>query len=215
MSIAENSTVVRQGVDIEEFQRFCQYAKTHPEEVQFVLEAKGSYEGRVAHSRVVIGPYTLGGQRFDRLARQYVHHMGAHKEVEQALGFTEPTDREEAMEVALAALTACINTAVSGSAVARGIELSRLETRVSIGWNPFVFLHLREPDEDGHLVNQFEALKIELVVEGENLTENDRAYLQASVRRSAVYNLFTLSHRNAPVVEMASPGSRPRDTTSE
>ena len=209
MSIAENSTVVRQGVDVEEFARFCEYAKVHPEEVQFVLEAEGSYEGRVAHTRTTTGPYTLGGQRIDRAARQYVHHLGAHKEVEEALGFTEPTDREEAMEVALAALTACINTAVSGSAVARGIELSRLETRVSVGWDPFVFLHLREPDENGELVNQFEGLKIELVVEAENLTEDDRAYLQGSIRRSAVYNLVTLGHRNAPVVTVASRGSHP------
>ena len=107
--------------------------------------------------------------------------------------------------MALAALTGCINTAVSSSAVARGIELSRLETRVSVGWDPFVFLHLREADEDGALVNQFDGLTIELLVEGEDLTEADRDYLQASVRRSAVYNLFTLGHRNAPVVRVASP----------
>lgn len=204
MSINESSRVVRQGVDIEQFQRFREHAKAHPEDVGFELEAAGSYEGRVAHSRVVMGPYTLGGQRIDRLSRQYAHHMGAHKEVEEALGFTEPTDREEPTEVALGALSACINTAVSGSAVARGIELSRLETRVSIAWNPFVFLHLRESDEDGQLVNQFDNLTIELVVEGENLTDEDRAYLQASVRRSAVYNLFSLGHRNAPAVAIGS-----------
>lgn len=209
MSVAENSTVVRQGVDVEKFARFREYAKVHPGEVRFVLEAAGSYEGRVAHTRTTTGPYTLGGERIDRAARQYVHHMGAHKEVEEALGFTAPTDREEAMEVALAALTACINTAVSGSAVARGIELSRLETRVSVGWDPFVFLHLREPEENGELVNQFEGFRIELLVEGENLTENDRAYLQDSVRRSAVYNLFTLGHHNAPVVEVARPEAAP------
>lgn len=200
MSIVEKNPVVRQGVDVEEFQRFREYAEEHPEEVEFVLEATGSYEGRVAHSLARTGPYTLGGQRIDRPARQYEYRLGAHEEVEQALGFTEPTDREEPTEVALAALTACINTAVAGSAVARGIELSRLETRVSIGWNPFVFLHLREPDHEGELVNQFEGLRIELILEGEDLTENDRAYLQDSVRRSAVYNLFTLGHRNTPVV---------------
>jgi hypothetical protein len=206
MNTAANNTAerntVRQGVDLETFQKFCEHAKAHPEEVQFVLEAKGSYEGRVAHSRAVTGPYTLGGQRIDRPARQYVYHIGAHKEVEQALGFIEPSDREEPTEVALAALTACINTAVSGSAVARGIELSRLETRVSIRWDPFVFLHLREADEDGDLVNQFGGLEIELVVDGEDLTDSDRAYLRASVRRSAVYNLFTLGHRNTPVVRV-------------
>lgn len=66
----------------------------------------------------------------------------------------------------LAALTGCINTAVSASAVASGIELSRLETRVRIAWDPFVFLHLRDSDEEGRLVNQFRDLRVELVVEG-------------------------------------------------
>ncbi len=148
------------------------------------------------------GPYTLGGQPIDRMARQYVRHLGAHKEVEDALGFTEPTDREEATEVVLAALTGCINTAVSASAVARGIELSRLETRVSIAWDPFVFLHLRDADEGGRLVNQFRDLKVELVVEGQDLTEEDRIYLRRSVRRSAVFNLLTLGHASEPVVEV-------------
>lgn len=209
MTLAENRTMVRQGVDVDAFQRFREYAETHPQDVQFVLEANGTYEGRVAHSRVELGPYTLGGQRIDNLARRYVHHMGAHKEVEEALGFAAPTDREEPTEVVLGALSACVTTAVSASAVARGLELSLLETRVSIEWDPFVFLHLGEADEDGRLVNQFAGLKIELVVGGENLTEDDRAYLQASVRRSAVYNLFTLGHANEPVVEIASPMPRP------
>lgn len=207
MSIPEISSGGRHGVELEAFQRFCEHADTYPEEVQFVLEAEGSYEGRVAHTRATTGPYTLGGQRIDRQARQYVYHMGAHKEVEEALGFTEPTDREEPTEVALAALTACINTAVSSSALARGLELSRLETRVSVGWDPFVFLHLREADESGDLVNQFQEMAVEIVVEGEGLTESDRAYLQASVRRSAIYNLFTLGHRNTPRLEVVRPGT--------
>lgn len=203
-SATQTPPEIRQGVDLSAFQEFQEYAGENPEDVQFVLEAEGSFEGRVAHTRAVTGPYTLGGQRIDRLARRYVHHLGAHKEVEGALGFTEPTDREEATEVVLAALTGCINTAVSASAVARGIELSRLETRVSIGWDPFVFLHLRDTDEDGGLVNQFRDLKVELVLEGEHLTEEDCAYLRRSIRRSAVFNLLTLGHASEPVVQVAS-----------
>lgn len=209
MSIAANDARPRQGVDLEAFERFREHARANPDDVQFVLEARGSYEGRVAHTRAETGPYTLGGQRIDRLARQYVHHIGAHKEVEEALGFTEPTDREEPTEVALAALTACINTAVSSSALARGIELTRLETRVAIDWDPFVFLHLRDPARNGDLVRQFGGMTVEIVVEGEDLGEEDRAYLEGSVRRSAVYNLFTLGHRNAPVVEIGGPGTDP------
>jgi hypothetical protein len=208
MDTTQTRPDIRQGVDVEAFQRFCEHASAHPEDVQFVLEAEGVFEGRVAHTRAVTGPYTLGGQRIDRPARRYVHHLGAHKEVEAALGFVEPTDREEATEVVLAALTGCINTAVSASAVARGLELSHLETRVSIGWDPFVFLHLRDAQENGELVNQFENLEVEIVVEGEELTEDDRAYLQRSVGRSAVYNLLTLGHGNVPTVQIAAHSRR-------
>jgi hypothetical protein len=205
MSVTQTPPELRQGVNLSKFQEFRRYAGENPEDVQFVLEAEGSFEGRVAHTRAVTGPYTLGGQRLDRLARRYVRHLGAHKEVEDALGFTEPTDREEATEVVLAALTGCINAAVSSSAVARGIELSRLETRVTIGWDPFVFLHLHDPDDEGgRLVNQFRDLSVELVQEGNDLTEEDRAYLGRSVRRSAVFNLLTLGHASEPVVEVAS-----------
>lgn len=202
MSTTQRTTDVRQGVDISKFRGFCDYARINPDEVQFVLEATGAYEGRVAHTRATSGPYTLGGRRIDRPARQYVHHLGAHKEVEEALGFSQATDREEATEVVLAALTGCVNTAVSSSAVARGIELTRLETHVSIGWDPFVFLHLRASDHEGRLVNQFHGLKVELVVEGEDLTEDDRAYLERSIRRSAVYNLLTLGHSSATTLRV-------------
>ena len=81
MSIAEKSRVVRQGIDVEELQRFCEHAAQNPEEVQFVLEATGSYQGRIAHSRAQTGPYTLGGQRIDRPARRYDYRLGAHQEV--------------------------------------------------------------------------------------------------------------------------------------
>lgn len=207
VTTTETSAKIRQGIDISKFEEFCDHARTNPEEVQFVLEAKGAYEGRVAHTRATTGPYTLGGARIDRPSRHYAYHLGAHKEVEQALGFTEPTDRDEPTEVVLAALTGCINTAVSASAVARSIELSRLETRVSVEWDPFVFLHLREADESEGLVNQFRELRVELLVEGEDLTEEDRVYLERSVRRSAVYNLLSLGHQNAPVVEVKEDGT--------
>jgi hypothetical protein len=202
MNFDENNTTVRQGVDVSKLQQFRRHAQAHPQEVQFVLEASGSYEGRVAHTRARTGPYTLGGQRIDRMARESVSHMGAHKEVEEALGFIEPTDRDEATEVVLAALTACINAVISASAVVRGIEISRLETKVAIGWSPFVFLHLSEPVEHGELINQFQNLEIDIEVAGEGLTDADRDYLQGSVARSAVFNLLSLAHASSPTVRL-------------
>jgi hypothetical protein len=199
MTITETGNV-RHGIDLDAFEAFCEFAAEHPADVQLEFEAVGEYEGRAVHTTASTGPYSLGGQRIDRMARRYVHHFGAHKEVEAAVGFVEPTDREEVVEVVLAALTACINAVVSTSALARGIVIDGLTTSVSIGWDPFVFLHLREPARAGAGVDQFGSLQVELEVTGDRLTDDDLDYLRWSVERSAVFNLITLAHPASPSV---------------
>lgn len=195
---------LRQGLDIEAFESFCEFARANPAEVAFDLQANGVYEGRAVHTTARSGPYTLGGQKIDRSEREYVYRIGAHKEVEEALGFTEPTDRPEATEIVLAALTACINAAVSTSALKRGIELNHLETRVRISWDPHVFLHLSEPARQEIIRDQFAELEIQLMVDAEDLTEEEMTYLRESVKRSAVYNLLRLGRDCSPVIERAS-----------
>lgn len=189
---------VRQGIDLEVLEAFAEHAAANPADVQFEFEAVGEYEGRAAHTTTTTGPYTLGGERIDRLARRYTRHYGAHKEVEEALGFVDPTDREEVIEAVLAAMTGCINTAVSASALVRGIELDELTTEVSIAWDPFVFLHLADPLTDGLPTPQFRDLRVQIIVAADGLTDEDLEYLQHSVNRSAVYNLITTANPTAP-----------------
>ena len=191
---------VRQGLDLGALEEFVDFAGTNPADVQFRLEASGEYEGRVAHTVATTGPYTLGGERIDRPARRYTYHLGAHREVEEALGFVAPTDREEPSEVVLAALTSCINTAVASSALVRGIQLDELVTTVSVAWDPSVFLHLAQPMQDGDRIQQFADLRVELEVAGHGLTDEDLDYLRDSVNRSAVYNLLTTANPTTPNV---------------
>lgn len=200
MTTVENSMDVRQGVDMAVLEQFVEYAGANPADVQFGFEAVGEYEGRAAHTTTITGPYTLGGERIDRLARRYTRHYGAHKEVEDALGFVHPTDREEVIEAVLAALTGCINTAVSSSALVRGIELDQLTTTVTVAWDPFVFLHLTDPVQDEAPTQQFRDLQVELTVSAEGLTDDDLDYLRRSVNRSAVYNLLTTANPTSPVI---------------
>lgn len=200
MTTTTTNLNVRQGVDLAALETFADHAATNPADVQFAFEAVGEYEGRAAHTTTTTGPYTLGGQRIDRLARRYTRHYGAHKEVEEALGFVDPTDREEVIEAVLAALTGCINTAVSASALVRGIELDELTTEVSIAWDPFVFLHLADPLTDGASTPQFRDLRVEITVAADGLTEEDLDYLRDSVNRSAVYNLVTTTNPTAPTI---------------
>ena len=198
-----------QGVDLDGLAAFLEYAEANPEDVQFGLGAEGVYEGRAIHTKATTGPYTLGGGEIDRAAREYTYHFGGHREVEEAVGFVDPTDRQEVIETALVALSGCLNAAVSMSAIARGIELDTLETRVAIDWDPFVFLHLRDvEDESGDPVDMFGDLSVDITVAGDGLDEADRRYLEESVGRSAVYNLVTLAHRCTPHVHLDGASER-------
>lgn len=192
-----------QGWDLETFDAFRRFAGDNPGAVGFELGAIGVAEDRALHTRSTTGPYVLGGERIDRPARAYAYHLGAHREVEAALGLLAPTDRPEATEVVLAALTACINAAVGASALDRGIRLTYLETRAYIGWSPAVFLHLADAEEEDLPVDQFGDLRVELHVRGDNLSQEDLAYLRASVSRSAVYNLLRRDHECVPAVVAA------------
>lgn len=189
---------VKQGVDLDGLAAFLEYAEGNPEDVQFELGATGTYEGRAIHTKATTGPYTLGGGTIDRVAREYSYHFGGHREVEEAVGFVDPTDRPEVIETALAALTGCINAAVSMSAIAAGIDLDGLETTVNVAWDPFVFLHLEEIEHDGEPVDMFGELAVDVEVAGEGVDDSDLEYLRESVGRSAVYNLVTLAHRCEP-----------------
>jgi hypothetical protein len=192
---------IRQGLDIEKFRNFRAFAARSPEAVIFGLEASGIAEGRAVHTHATTGVYTLGGQRIDRIARRFSYHFGAHREVEDALGFIEPTDREQETEVALAALAGCINAVVTVSAAERGIDFGSLRTDIAISWDPAVFLHLRDTEEDGKPVDQFDGLAVTLSISADCLEQEDLEFLRRTVRRSAVFNLFTLAREARVTVE--------------
>ncbi|WP_084509952.1 OsmC family protein [Haloplanus natans] len=197
------------GIDMAAHEEFLTYAEENPEAVQFVLSAVGTDEGRVLHTRSQTQSYMLGGQEFDRVARGYTQHFGGHKEVEEAVGFVDPTDREEAIEVALAALTACINGSISLSSAQAGVDIDELETTVSVEFDPSVFLGLEEPrDSDGTPTNMYGDLRIDIRVSGEDLGDNIVDRVGEWVTRSPVYNLMTLGHEGTPQVSRMSDQAR-------
>jgi hypothetical protein len=188
----ESNDGVRQGVDFAKLRAFRSFAAENPDEVIFGLEASGTGEGRAVHTHATTGAYTLGGNRIDRIARRYDYHFGAHREVEDALGFVDPTDRPQETEVALAALSGCVNAVVSISAAERGVELETLRTDVAVTWDPATFLHLRDVEEDGQLVDQFTGLRVVVTVSGLGICPHDLVFIQQTVKRSAVFNLLAL-----------------------
>ncbi|WP_254544529.1 OsmC family protein [Halomarina pelagica] len=194
---------IEQGVDLENLGAFLDYAEANPADVQFELGAVGTYEGRAIHTRAKTGPYALGGGEIDRVAREYTYHFGGHREVEEAVGFVDPTDRREVIETALAALSGCLNAAISMSAIAQGVDLDELETTVRIEWDPFVFLWLEDVEgPDGAPRDMFGDLRVEIEVSGENVDETTLDEIREWTGRSAVYNLVTLPHRCEPEVRL-------------
>lgn len=199
----QHDETTKHGVDVWNLEAFLDYAEANPADVQFELEAEGTYEGRAIHTAAKTGPYTLGGEKIDRVARENTYHFGGHKEVEEAVGFVDPTDRPEVIETALAALAGCLNAAISMSALAQGINLSDLETTVRIEWDPFVFLWLEDIEgKDGSPQDMFGDPHIEIEVAGEGIDEDTLDEIKAWTGRSAVYNLITLAHHCEPEVTL-------------
>lgn len=164
MATTQPKETVKQGVDLEEFHEFVEYATDNPEEVQFELGARGLYEGRLFHSLAKLDAYSLGGEEIERETREYTIPMGAWKEVEEATGFIDPTDRMEPIEVSLAALTACVNVAVGVTALANEIDLENLETTVRLDFDPRVIFMIHDVDQSDET---FDDIRVEIAVSGE------------------------------------------------
>ena len=184
-------------------EEFLAFAEENPDAVQFVLSAVGTDEGRVLHTRSKTQSYSLGGQEIDRVGREYTQHFGGHREVEEAVGFVDPTDREEAIEVALAALTGCINGSISLSAVQSGVDIDELETTVTVDFDPSVFLGIKETTEaGGPPTDMYGDLQIDIRVSGEDLDDETLDQIRGWASRSPVYNLMTLGHEASPQVSV-------------
>lgn len=199
MATTQPTETVKDGVDLEEFHEFVEYATENPEAVQFELSARALSEGRLFHSLAKVDAYSLGGEEIRRETREYTLPMGAWKEVEDASGFIDPTDRMEPIEVALAALTACLNVAVGVTALANDIDLEDFETEVSLDFDPRVIFMIHDVEESE---STFDGIDVEITVRGDGLSEEDVEVLTAGAQRSPVWNLMRLPHGMDPVVRV-------------
>lgn len=206
MATTQPTETVKQGVDLEAFHEFVEHATENPEEVQMELGARALSEGRLFHSLAKVDAFSLGGEEIRRETREYTLPMGAWKEVEDAGGFIDPTDRMEPIEVALAALTACLNVAVGITALANDIELDDFETSVRLDFDPRVILLIHDVDRSEE---SFDDINVEINVQGEDLTADEIEVLTAGAQRSPVWNLMQLPHDMDPVV---TAGPSPQST---
>lgn len=182
-----NDHQVTHGVDRETFAAFADHAAENPEAVQFELGARSTYEGTCAHSLAKIDSYTLGGEDVVRDTREYTIPYGGWKEVLDAGGWVGATDRMEPIEVALSALASCINVGISISALANGVDVESLQTRVRTDFDPAVLFGLEDLDASATV---FENVAAEIEIDGEGIDEEQ---VGEWVRRAPVYSLVALA----------------------
>ncbi|WP_254863635.1 OsmC family protein [Halovivax gelatinilyticus] len=178
---------IAHGVDLETLSGFAEHAKDDPEAVQLGLGASATYEGTAAHSLATIDSYELGGETITRETREYTVPYGGWKEVLSAAGWVGATDRIEPIEAALSALAACLNVGVTINAVANGVDVDHLETRVEADFDPAVLFGLAELAEADSV---FENVSAEIDIDGEDV---DPDLIDEWARRAPVYTLVSLA----------------------
>ena len=178
---------VSHGVDIKTLEGFADHAAANPETVQFGLGARSTYEGTCAHSLAKIDSYELGGENIARDTREYTIPYGGWKEVLDTAGWVGATDRMEPIEVALSALASCINVGVTINAVAHGVDVDHLQTRVRTDFDPSVLFSLADLKEADSV---FENLTAEIEIEGD---EVEKDQIDEWARRAPVLTLVSLA----------------------
>lgn len=182
-----NDQQVSHGVDIEKLEEFAEYAAKRPDEVQLGLGARSTYEGTCAHSLATMDSYTLGDETIMRETREYTIPYGGWKEVLDAGGWVGATDRMEPIEVALSALASCINVGITINAVANGVDIEQLQTRIRTDADPGVLFSLKDLNEADTV---FENLTAEIEIDGQDLDEDQ---VDEWARRAPVYTLISLA----------------------
>ncbi|WP_276299490.1 OsmC family protein [Halorussus lipolyticus] len=190
---------IQHGVDLEQYGAFIEDATKNPNDVMLGLGARGIAEGRAMHSLAKLGDYTYGGDEIHSETRDYSLQLGAFKRVEADAGFVDPADRPEPIEVALAALTGCINATLGLVAMENEIELDGLETDVNATFDPRAFFGIEETGEAGDV---YDDISIDIAVSGPGLTDEDAETLREGVARSPVFNLFSHSREMSPEVSL-------------
>lgn len=191
---------VSHGVNVADHQAFVQWVEENPDAAMVEFQATGVAEDVVNRTTATIGEWGMGGKEMGE-TREHTFTLGLPPELEEAMGFVDPGDRYEAVEVAFAGLTACINGTIAINALREGIEIDDVTTTVRAPVDVRVLLGIHDVDQADAV---FGPLDIDVDVTGPNLSADDVAKVQQFHKRSPVYTLMTLAHPNEPTVTVHS-----------
>jgi len=182
------SDTIVDGMDLEKLEAFRKSLKNRP--VTLGLEAMGIWEGHSGRCTVHIAPYRFGDQRIERLTRHYTIAYGGWREVEEAIGFVGPSDRAEAVEMALGALAACVTTAIAFNAPRHEIKLEGIEIKISCNLDPSVLFEVKRPESHTTISN----ITTEVKIKG-NVTDEQLKTVERLVHHSPVFGLIEYAHK--------------------
>ncbi|WP_246084371.1 hypothetical protein [Salinadaptatus halalkaliphilus] len=113
---------IEHGVDAGDHHEFIEWVDANPDAARVEFRATGDTEAVANRTTATIGDWALGGEEMGA-ERNHTLEFGLPPELEAAMGYVEPTDRYEAIEGALAGLTACLNGTIVYNAIREGIDI--------------------------------------------------------------------------------------------
>lgn len=187
---------VKYGVDVAKHHEFVDWLREHPDDGTLEFRATGASEDVANRTTATIGDVGMGSEDVGR-HRDHTLQFGLPAELEAAMGYTDARDRYEAVEGALAALTACINGTVQFNALREGVDVESVTTTVRVPVDLRVLFGIHDLDRADEM---YGGLEIDVEVTGENLSDEDIKRVSEYPRRSPVYNLVTGAHPSDPDV---------------
>ncbi|ELY60095.1 OsmC family protein [Natronococcus amylolyticus DSM 10524] len=187
---------IEHGADAETHLEFIDWVEANPEDAMLEFRAAGATEAVANRTTATIGDWALGGDEMGA-EREHTLEFGLPPELEEAMGYVEATDRHEAIEGALAGLTACINGTIVYNAIREGIDLEGVTTTVRAPVDLRMLFGIHDVDRAHEMYGE---LEIDVEVTGD-LTAEEKMVVRDYPKRSPVYTLVTLEHPNRPTVE--------------
>ncbi len=169
----------RNGVDVATLFATLDAVKGQPEIAKFQFRAGNTWLSGT-HSRTEISGFYGAGQEMQHKNVTVVE--SDHPEV-----LVGTDNAPAAVEYLTHAIAACLTSGIGNIAAARGVELTKVTSKVEGDIDLLGILGL----SDGSVRNGYEQLKVTFHIEGDADEETLRGIVEQSRRRSAVYDALT------------------------